>query len=636
MRPQLVFVRRGSAAHEAAAADGRLADVAVYVVTDRVAAKISTLEAPPDVLAVFPLPAAPPLYGLAGPGGGAASTPGAEATRGTGPAGAAAGALVVYADRVADPGNMGTLVRAAAAFGAAALAASPGSVDLYAPKVVRAGMGAAFALPLYPEIALDELVARTGIADVYGLVAHDGDDLATAELSRPAVLCVGAERAGLSPETLGARHAPAHHRAGARGRRRGREPQRRRRRRRRPLRSLTAPPARRPRRRHPAPPIRRPRRQHPAPAGARERMTMDDEQLQILKERAPALAALYTTGRAAILEARDMLTLEKVRVAVLGRKSPLTEVLRSISTARARGPAAARQGRQHGAPVLESLVEEREAELKKAALSASLDTSASTSPCPASPSRPVTCTSSARRCARSRTSSSASATASPRAPRSSSTTTTSPRSTRRPATRRARLTTPSTCRAARDHARGGRRRRPRRPAAHAHLAVQVRVMEAQPPPIYVHLPGQGLPARLRRHPHADVPPGRGARRRRGHHARRPQGHAAGLRRAIFGDDRDVRLRPHFFPFTEPSVEVDVSCELLRRRGLPPLQGLGLARDPRAPAWSTPTSSGSSATTPRGCSGFAFGMGIERIAMLKHGIPDLRLFFDNDVRFLGQF
>lgn len=180
LRPQLVFVRRGSAAHEAAAVDARLAEVAVYVVTDRVAAKISTLEAPPDVLAVFPLPVAPPLYGL---------TP---------------GALVVYADRVADPGNMGTLVRAAAAFGAAALAASPGSVDLYAPKVVRAGMGAAFALPLYPEIALDELVARTGIADVYGLVAHDGADLATAELKRPAVLCVGAERAGLSPESLGA------------------------------------------------------------------------------------------------------------------------------------------------------------------------------------------------------------------------------------------------------------------------------------------------------------------------------------------------------------------------------------------------------------------------------------------------
>jgi len=226
LRPQLVFVRRASAAHEAAAADGRLADVAVYPVSDRVAGKISTLEAPPDVLAVFPLPAAPPLYELTGaaatraaatgaaelpvPGAAEPRAPGARAAAetaapGAGPSGGAPpGALVVYADRVADPGNMGTLVRAAAAFGAAALAASPGSVDLYAPKVVRAGMGAAFALPLYPEIALDELVARTGIADVYGLVAHDGDDLATAELSRPAVLCVGAERAGLSPAALAA------------------------------------------------------------------------------------------------------------------------------------------------------------------------------------------------------------------------------------------------------------------------------------------------------------------------------------------------------------------------------------------------------------------------------------------------
>jgi TrmH family RNA methyltransferase len=212
LRPQLVFVRRGSAAHEAAAADERLAGVAVYVVTDRVAAKISTLEVPPDVLAVFPLPAAPPLYQLApaaaeaGPARSPGAPPPAGSVSGSSPSGptdTAAGTLVVYADRVADPGNIGTLVRAAAAFGAAALAASPGSVDLYAPKVVRAGMGAAFALPLYPEIALDELVARTGIADVYGLVAHDGDDLATAELTRPAVLCVGAERAGLSPETLG-------------------------------------------------------------------------------------------------------------------------------------------------------------------------------------------------------------------------------------------------------------------------------------------------------------------------------------------------------------------------------------------------------------------------------------------------
>jgi tRNA G18 (ribose-2'-O)-methylase SpoU len=201
LRPQLVFVRRASAAHEAAAADARLADVAVYVVTDRVAAKISTLGEPPDVLGVFPLPDPPPLYELLRAG--AASAPADATAPGAGQT-AGAGTLVVYADRVADPGNMGTLVRAAAAFGAAAVAASPGSVDLFGPKTVRAGMGAVFGLPLYPELSVDELVARTGITDVYGLVAHDGEDLGASELRRPAVLCVGAERAGLSPETLAA------------------------------------------------------------------------------------------------------------------------------------------------------------------------------------------------------------------------------------------------------------------------------------------------------------------------------------------------------------------------------------------------------------------------------------------------
>jgi TrmH family RNA methyltransferase len=109
---------------------------------------------------------------------------------------------VVYADRVADPGNMGTLLRAAAAFGAAALVAAPGSVDLYGPKTVRASMGAVFALPLYQGMTAAELVSRLGAGRVYGLVAHGGAPLDDAELTRPAVLCVGAERAGLAPETL--------------------------------------------------------------------------------------------------------------------------------------------------------------------------------------------------------------------------------------------------------------------------------------------------------------------------------------------------------------------------------------------------------------------------------------------------
>ena len=171
---------------------GALAGLTCHRVTDKVAARIATLETPADVAAVFPAPAAPPLASLSV---------------------AAGSLLVLYADRVADPGNMGTLVRAAAGFGAAAVATSPGSVDLLSPKVVRASMGAVFGLPLYQAVALDGVLDALADAcaagsatppsgatiDVCGLVAHGGDDLVTTPLRRPAVLCVGAERAGLSP-----------------------------------------------------------------------------------------------------------------------------------------------------------------------------------------------------------------------------------------------------------------------------------------------------------------------------------------------------------------------------------------------------------------------------------------------------
>ena len=116
-------------------------------------------------------------------------------------------------------------------------------------------------------------------------------------------------------------------------------------------------------------------------------------------------------------------------------------------------------------------------------------------------------------------------------------------------------------------------------------------------------------------------------------------------RAIFGDDRDVRLRPHFFPFTEPSVEVDVSC--FNCDGTAACGRLALPRSARAragsrssaPARSTPTSSPTStttATTPRRSRASPWAWASSAIAMLKHGVPDLRLFYDNDLRFLEQF
>jgi phenylalanyl-tRNA synthetase alpha chain len=106
-------------------------------------------------------------------------------------------------------------------------------------------------------------------------------------------------------------------------------------------------------------------------------------------------------------------------------------------------------------------------------------------------------------------------------------------------------------------------------------------------------------------------------------------------RAMFGAERRVRLRPHFFPFTEPSVEVDVSCmfcegsgcRLCKKSGWLEILGAGMV---------DPNVFGFVDYDPEVYSGFAFGMGIERIAMLKHGVNDLRLFFENDLRFLRQF
>jgi len=149
-------------------------------VTEQVAARIGTLDQPADVIAVFPQPEPAPLdrlRGLARP--------------------------VVYADHLADPGNLGTLLRAAAAFGAAAVMTSPCSADLWSPKVVRAAMGASFALPLYAEADLEQALEQLGSPVVYGLAAHGGTDVRSAALRAASVLCVGAERAGLSPAVAG-------------------------------------------------------------------------------------------------------------------------------------------------------------------------------------------------------------------------------------------------------------------------------------------------------------------------------------------------------------------------------------------------------------------------------------------------
>jgi phenylalanyl-tRNA synthetase alpha chain len=106
-------------------------------------------------------------------------------------------------------------------------------------------------------------------------------------------------------------------------------------------------------------------------------------------------------------------------------------------------------------------------------------------------------------------------------------------------------------------------------------------------------------------------------------------------RQMFGGERQVRFRCSYFPFTEPSVEVDIDCILCAGKG---------CRVCKYTGWLEISGAGmvhpqvllNGGYDPAVYSGFAFGMGVERIAMLKHGIDDIRWFYGNDLRFLRQF
>ncbi|PKM79982.1 MAG: phenylalanine--tRNA ligase subunit alpha [Firmicutes bacterium HGW-Firmicutes-14] len=106
-------------------------------------------------------------------------------------------------------------------------------------------------------------------------------------------------------------------------------------------------------------------------------------------------------------------------------------------------------------------------------------------------------------------------------------------------------------------------------------------------------------------------------------------------RQMFGEDRQIRLRPSFFPFTEPSAEVDVSCIICNGEGCRTCSNTGWLEILGA-GMIHPNVLKMSGYDPEQVTGFAFGMGIERVVMLKYGIDDLRLYFDNDKRFLAQF
>jgi phenylalanyl-tRNA synthetase alpha chain len=104
---------------------------------------------------------------------------------------------------------------------------------------------------------------------------------------------------------------------------------------------------------------------------------------------------------------------------------------------------------------------------------------------------------------------------------------------------------------------------------------------------------------------------------------------------IFGSSVKLRFRPSFFPFTEPSAEVDISCVMCAGRGCRTCKGTGWL-EILGSGMTHPRVLEMSNFDPDQVSGFAFGMGVERIAMLVYGIDDLRLFYDNDMRFLAQF
>jgi phenylalanyl-tRNA synthetase alpha chain len=175
--------------------------------------------------------------------------------------------------------------------------------------------------------------------------------------------------------------------------------------------------------------------------------------------------------------------------------------------------------------------------------------------------------------------------------------------------------------------------------------MQVRSMESQAPPIYIIVPGTVY----RRDSDATHTPMfnqiEGLAVDENITLADLQGTLLEFARAVFGGSQKVRLRAGYFPFTEPSVEVDVSCfacrttgrlsdgslcSLCKGSGWIEILGAGMV-DPNVFAFVQ-----EHGYDPERVQGFAFGMGIERIAMLRHGIPDLRIFFENDVRFLEQF
>ena len=167
-------------------------------------------------------------------------------------------------------------------------------------------------------------------------------------------------------------------------------------------------------------------------------------------------------------------------------------------------------------------------------------------------------------------------------------------------------------------------------------SVQVRVMEGQRPPIRTVSPGrvyrnEAISARA----HCMFHQVEGLYVDKGVSFAELKGTLDHFAKAMFGPDVVIRMRPSYFPFTEPSAEVDMSCTICggsgcavcKHSGWVEIMGCGMV---------DPAVLSNCGIDPEVYSGFAFGMGVERIAQLRYRVPDLRLYWENDVRFLEQF
>ncbi|WP_297280981.1 phenylalanine--tRNA ligase subunit alpha [uncultured Anaerococcus sp.] len=105
---------------------------------------------------------------------------------------------------------------------------------------------------------------------------------------------------------------------------------------------------------------------------------------------------------------------------------------------------------------------------------------------------------------------------------------------------------------------------------------------------------------------------------------------------MFGDDINLRYRPHHFPFTEPSLEVDATCPVCRGEGCPACGNTGWSMELLGGGMVHPNVLEACGIDSEKYTGFAFGLGVDRIAMVKYGLDDIRLLYDNDKRFLEQF